>query len=60
MVQKKIVFDEETKRTLGGEYGIMIFMKGEDCVDEKEADHGILNIYDKNGENVKRIYADFN
>ena len=45
MVQKKIVFDEETKRTLGGEYGIMIFMKGEDCVDEKEADHG---------------YADFN
>lgn len=59
MVQKKIEFDDETKQKLGGEYGILVFMKGEECVDEKDADSGILNIYDEHGNNSRRIYVNF-
>ncbi len=59
MVQKKIEFDKEIKQQLGGEYGILTFMKGEECVDEKEADSGILNIYDEENNSIKRIYVSF-
>lgn len=36
----------------------MVFMKDDRVVDESIATSVILNIYDKSGNNVKRIYGD--
>lgn len=58
MVTKEMIFDEEEQIKFGGVKGVMVFMKDGKEVDEKEADSCILNIYDKDGNNIQRIYGE--
>ncbi len=58
MDTKEIVFTEEEQKQFGGVKGVLVYMDGDEVVDEKEATSAILNIYDEQGNNVKRIYGE--
>lgn len=58
MVRKEVILNEEEQKLFGGVKGVMIYMKDGEAVDEEQADCCILNIYDEEGNNIKRIYGD--
>lgn len=58
MVEKEIIFNEEQKKIFGGVRGVMIYLKDDQVVDESIATTSLLNIYDEQGNNIRRIYGD--